>query len=174
MVIPWMGIPLAALLARAQPLSSARHVAFQTLMDPSQMPAQRGTFLPWPYMEGLRLDEAQHPLTLMALGMYGRMLPVQNGAPIRLVVPWKYGFKSIKSVVRITLLAEAPVTTWNQQAPTEDGYHANVNPLVHHPRWSQAWERMLGTNTRQRTQLFNGYGPEVAQLYSGMNLRTSF
>ena len=174
MVIPWMGIPLAALLARAQPLSSARHVAFQTLMDPQQMPGQRGTFLPWPYTEGLRLDEAQHPLTLMALGMYGRMLPAQSGAPIRLVVPWKYGFKSVKSVVRITLLAEPPVTTWNQQAPTEYGYHANVNPLVPHPRWSQAWERMLGTNTRQRTQLFNGYGPEVAHLYSGMNLRTSF
>nr|WP_136252270.1 protein-methionine-sulfoxide reductase catalytic subunit MsrP [Ningiella ruwaisensis] len=179
MVIPWIGFSLADLLKAAKPLSSAKYVAFQTLYDPKQMPGQRSRFvgggIDYPYVEGLRIDEAMHPLTLMSVGMYGQTLPPQNGAPIRLVVPWKYGFKSIKSVVKISLVDNEPPTTWNILAPDEYGFYANVNPNVDHPRWSQARERRImgsGLNAMQRidTQMFNGYD-EVASLYSGMDLR---
>lgn len=182
MVIPWIGFPLAALLAKASPLSSAKYVAFQTLYDPKQMPGQRNAFagggIDYPYVEGLRIDEATHPLTLLSVGLYGKTLPAQNGAPIRLVVPWKYGFKSIKSITRIHLTDKKPATTWNQLANNEYGFYANVNPQVHHPRWSQASERRItsgGIFTRNRipTQLFNGYS-QVASLYTGMNLSKNF
>lgn len=177
MVIPWLGFPLASLLKRVAPNSKARYVRFETLKDPEHMPGMRTHFalLDWPYVEGLRLDEAMHPLTLLAVGMYGRVLPNQNGAPLRLVVPWKYGFKSIKSIVRISLLAEQPRTTWQGMAPQEYGFYANVNPQVSHPRWSQAQERRLpGSIFRpnlQKTLMFNGYAEEVASLYSGMDLQ---
>lgn len=174
MVIPWLGFPLAKLLADAQPMSQASFVAFQTLHDPEQMPGQRRGVLPWPYVEGLRLDEAMHPLTLLATGLYGRALPNQNGAPIRLVVPWKYGFKSIKSIVRIRLTATQPPTTWNLVAPQEYGFYANVNPEVDHPRWSQKRERRVGELFRRPTLPFNGYGEEVASLYAGMDLRANY
>ncbi|MGD2135793.1 MAG: protein-methionine-sulfoxide reductase catalytic subunit MsrP [Gemmatimonadales bacterium] len=171
MVIPWLGFPLRDVLAAAEPTSHARYVEFTTLYDPEQMPGQRRNVLPWPYVEGLRLDEAMHPLTLLATGLYGRTLPNQNGAPIRLVVPWKYGFKSIKSIVRIRLTRRQPATTWNTVAPREYGFFANVNPNVDHPRWSQARERRIGQLRRRRTQLFNGYADQVASLYSGMDLQ---
>jgi sulfoxide reductase catalytic subunit YedY len=171
MVIPWLGFPLRDLLAAVEPTSAARFVEFTTLYDPEQMPGQRRRVLPWPYYEGLRLDEAMHPLTLMAVGVYGRALPNQNGAPIRLVVPWKYGFKSIKSIVRIRLTREQPQATWNVSAPHEYGFYANVNPEVDHPRWSQKRERRLGELFKRPTLPFNGYGDEVASLYSGMDLR---
>ncbi len=174
MVIPWLGFPLAKLLEKVEPTSAARYVAFQTLLDPQRMPNQRTGILDWPYVEGLRLDEAMHPLTIMATGMYGETLPPQDGAPIRLVVPWKYGFKSIKSVVKITLVAEEPPTTWNIQAPDEYGFYSNVNPRVPHPRWSQATERRIGEYGRRDTLLFNGYGEQVAQLYQGMDLVKNF
>jgi sulfoxide reductase catalytic subunit YedY len=170
MVIPWIGFPLNKLLERVEPTSQARYVAFQTLLDPERMPNQRTGVLDWPYVEGLRLDEAMHPLTIMATGMYDETLPPQDGAPIRLVVPWKYGFKSIKSVVKITLVADEPPTTWNIQAPDEYGFYSNVNPNVPHPRWSQATERRIGEYGRRNTLLFNGYGEQVAQLYQGMDL----
>lgn len=179
MVIPWIGFELASLLKAARPLSSARYVAFQTLYDPSQMPGQKSRFvgggIDYPYVEGLRMDEAMHPLTLMAVGIYGKTLPTQNGAPIRLVTPWKYGFKSIKSIVRVTLTDKQPPTTWNRLAPQEYGFYANVNPAVAHPRWSQASERRITTGgllsqDRIPTQPFNGY-KEVASLYEGMDLR---
>ncbi|WP_046078282.1 protein-methionine-sulfoxide reductase catalytic subunit MsrP [Halomonas sp. HG01] len=180
MVIPWLGIPLAEVIKRAEPTSKAKYVRFETLVDPEQMPGQRSSFslIDWPYVEGLRLDEAMHPLTLLALGMYGRELPNQNGAPLRLVVPWKYGFKSIKSIVRISLVEEQPVNSWQRIAPEEYGFYANVNPRVDHPRWSQASERRLpnslfSPNTID-TRLFNGYADEVAQLYAGMDLREHF
>lgn len=180
MVIPWLGIPLAEVIKRADPTSKARYVRFETLVDPEQMPGQRSSFslIDWPYVEGLRLDEAMHPLTLLALGMYGRELPNQNGAPLRLVVPWKYGFKSIKSIVRISLVEEQPINSWQQIAPEEYGFYANVNPRVDHPRWSQATERRLpnslfSPNTID-TQLFNGYADEVAELYAGMDLRKHY
>jgi len=174
MVIPWMGFPLGDLIRAAEPTSNARYVAFTTLLDPSQMPGQRRSYLDWPYVEGLRLDEALHPLTILAAGLYGRMLPNQNGAPLRLVVPWKYGFKGIKSIVRIALIREQPATTWNIAAPDEYGFYANVNPAVDHPRWSQATERRIGELSRRPTLPFNGYAEQVAGLYSGMDLRRNF
>lgn len=175
MVIPWQGVPLAALLEKARPQSGATHVAFTTLYRPEEMPGQNGGVgLDWPYREGLRMDEAFHPLALMATGMYGEALPAQNGAPLRLVVPWKYGFKSIKAIVRITATDREPPTTWQQMAPQEYGFYANVNPTVDHPRWSQASERPVGGGLfagRQDTLMFNGYEDEVASLYAGMDLR---
>jgi len=174
MVIPWRGIPLGPVLARFEPTSRAKYVAFETLHRPEQMPGQHRDVLPWPYREGLRLDEAMHPLSFLATGMYGRDLPNQNGAPLRLVVPWKYGFKSIKSIVRISLVEHEPPTTWNRQAPDEYGFYANVNPEVDHPRWSQASERRVGELRRRPTLPFNGYAEQVAGLYAGMDLRTSF
>ncbi len=173
MVIPWRGIPLAEFIRRAEPTPAARFVEFTTLLDPEQMPGQRRGVLEWPYMEGLRLDEAMHPLALLATGLYGRALPAQNGAPIRLVVPWKYGFKSIKSIVRIRFTDRQPRTTWNVSAPHEYGFYANVNPDVDHPRWSQARERRIGAWRRRPTLMFNGY-TEVASLYRGMDLPRNF
>ena len=174
MVIPWLGFPLARLLDLVEPLGSARYVAFTTLLDPEQMPGQEDGILPWPYREGLRLDEARHPLTLLAAGLYGRALPNQNGAPLRLVVPWKYGFKGIKSIVRITLTEARPPTTWNQAAAREYGFYANVNPAVDHPRWSQATERRIGELTPRPTLPFNGYADAVAHLYRGMDLAREY
>jgi len=179
MVIPWVGVSLSKILEMAGPQSSAKYVAFETVVRPDEMPGQRGFAqpLPWPYVEGLRLDEAMHPLTLMANGMYGETIPNQNGAPIRLVVPWKYGFKSIKSVVRITLTDEEPPTTWNIANPREYGFYSNVNPEVDHPRWSQATERPIGAGVgagRKDTLMFNGYADEVASLYDGMDLKKFF
>lgn len=174
MVIPWAGIPFARLLETVKPMSNARYVAFQTLLDPVRMPGQRTAVLEWPYVEGLRLDEAMHPLTLLATGLYAKMLPPQDGAPVRLVVPWKYGFKGIKSIVRITLAADQPATTWNRTGPTEYGFYANVNPAVDHPRWSQATEQRIGELGRRPTLLFNGYEKQVAHLYAGMDLRANF
>lgn len=174
MVIPWRGFPLADLIRRAQPTSKAHFVEFVTLFDPGQMPGQRRRVLEWPYVEGLRLDEAMHPLTFMATGLYGRDLPNQNGAPIRLVVPWKYGFKSIKSIVKIRFVETQPVNTWQHMLPSEYGFYANVNPEVDHPRWSQARERRLGEFRRRPTLMFNGYGDQVASLYAGMDLRRNF
>jgi sulfoxide reductase catalytic subunit YedY len=171
MVIPWVGFPLRALLDVVQPLGSAKYVAFETVYRPAELPGQRQPILDWPYVEGLRMDEAMHPLTLMAVGLYGETLPVQNGAPIRLVVPWKYGFKSIKSVVRLRLVAERPPTTWNQAAPDEYGFYSNVNPDVDHPRWSQGSERRIGELRRRKTLPFNGYAEQVGALYRGMDLR---
>jgi methionine sulfoxide reductase catalytic subunit len=170
MVIPWLGFPLAALLQEVEPESRARYVAFETLLDPEQMPGQRLRTYPWPYTEGLRLDEAMHPLVILATGLYGHSLPPQNGTPVRLVVPWKYGFKSIKSIVRIDLVADEPPTLWSTVAPNEYGFYANVNPEVHHPRWSQASERRIGERGRRPTLMFNGYAEEVAHLYEGMDL----
>jgi sulfoxide reductase catalytic subunit YedY len=170
MVIPWIGFPLNQLLDKVEPTAQARYVAFQTLLDPQRMPNQRTGILDWHYVEGLRLDEAMHPLTIMATGMYDETLPPQDGAPIRLVVPWKYGFKSIKSVVKITLVADEPPTTWNIQAPEEYGFYSNVNPNVPHPRWSQARERRIGEYSLRNTLLFNGYGEQVAHLYQGLDL----
>jgi methionine sulfoxide reductase catalytic subunit len=174
MVIPWAGMPLGAILRRVEPTSRAKYVAFTTLLDPEQMPGQRERILPWPYVEGLRIDEAMHPLTLLAVGLYGKPLPNQNGAPIRLVVPWKYGFKGIKSIVSIRLVEEQPKTTWNDFAPDEYGFYASVNPAVDHPRWSQATERRIGEFTRRPTLPFNGYAEQVASLYAGMDLRVHF
>jgi sulfoxide reductase catalytic subunit YedY len=176
MVIPWVGIPLASVLNRVEPQGSARFVAFETLVRPAEMVGQRGYLqaLPWPYKEGLRLDEAMNPLTILAVGLYGETLPNQNGAPIRLVVPWKYGFKSIKSIVRVRFTAEQPLNTWQQTARQEYGFYANVNPTVNHPRWSQATERRLGELRPRNTLMFNGYADQVAHLYSGMNLRQNF
>jgi len=174
MVIPWVGLPLADLLERFEPASRAKYVAFETLYDPKQMPGQRRAVVEWPYREGLRIDEAMHPLTLIAVGMYGETLPVQNGAPLRLVVPWKYGFKSIKSIVRIHFSERQPTTTWNRLQPDEYGFYANVNPSVDHPRWSQARERPIGGWRRRDTLPFNGYAEEVAHLYRGMDLAKYF
>jgi sulfoxide reductase catalytic subunit YedY len=174
MVIPWRGIPLGALLRRLEPTSRAKFVAFETLHDPEQMPGQRRSVLDWPYREGLRIDEAMHPLAFLATGMYGRDLPNQNGAPLRLVVPWKYGFKSIKSIVRISLVEQQPPATWNLEAPNEYGFYSNVNPDVDHPRWSQRSERRIGELRRRPTLPFNGYAEQVASLYAGMDLRKQF
>ncbi|HUG40480.1 MAG TPA: protein-methionine-sulfoxide reductase catalytic subunit MsrP [Longimicrobiales bacterium] len=174
MVIPWRGVPLADVLKRAEPEPSARFVEFTTVHRPSQMPGQRRPILDWPYVEGLRLDEATHPLTLLATGLYGKDLPNQNGAPLRLVVPWKYGFKSIKSIVRIRLTDRMPVNTWQEMQPGEYGFFANVNPEVDHPRWSQARERRIGELRRRPTLMFNGYADQVAHLYRGMDLRRWF
>jgi sulfoxide reductase catalytic subunit YedY len=174
MVIPWIGFPLGGLLKRVVPTSRARYVAFTTLYDPQQMPGQAGRVLDWPYVEGLRLDEAMHPLTILAVGLYGRLLPSQNGAPLRLVVPWKYGFKGIKSIVKILLTSDQPPTTWSAAAPSEYAFYANVNPAVDHPRWSQASERRIGEFERRLTLPFNGYADQVASLYAGMDLRRFF
>ncbi|MBP7704652.1 MAG: protein-methionine-sulfoxide reductase catalytic subunit MsrP [Caulobacter sp.] len=171
MVIPWLGVPLADLLKRYEPTSKAKYVAFETLYRPTEMPGQRRAVLDWPYREGLRIDEAMNPLTIMAVGLYGETLPNQNGAPMRLVVPWKYGFKSIKSVTRISFVETQPATAWNLSAPDEYGFFSNVNPDVDHPRWSQATERRLGEFRRRKTLPFNGYGDQVASLYRGMDLR---
>jgi sulfoxide reductase catalytic subunit YedY len=174
MVIPWIGFPLAKLLEKVEPTDQAKYVAFQTLYDPKRMPNQRTGVLEWPYVEGLRLDEAMHPLTILATGLYGEVLPPQDGAPIRLVVPWKYGFKSIKSIVRIQLVANEPPTTWNIQASSEYGFYSNVNPNVSHPRWSQAMERRIGEYRMRDTLMFNGYADQVAHLYEGMDLEEYF
>ena len=174
MVIPWIGFPLSKLLEKVEPMSQARYVSFQTLHDPKRLPNQRTTVLGWPYVEGLRLDEAMHPLAILATGLYGQVLPPQDGAPIRLVVPWKYGFKSIKSVVKINLVAEQPPTTWSTEGPSEYGFYSNVNPHVNHPRWSQATEHRIGEFTGRPTLMFNGYAEQVAHLYDGMDLRVNF
>ena len=177
MVIPWIGFPLGDLVKRFKPTSRAKFVEFTTLLDPKQMPGQRYAVLDWPYVEGLRMDEAMHPLAILAVGLYGQVLPNQNGAPLRLVVPWKYGFKSIKSIVRIRFTERMPATSWALSAPNEYGFYANVNPEVDHPRWSQARERRIGSDSflsRQPTVKFNGYGAEVASLYGGMDLARNF
>jgi methionine sulfoxide reductase catalytic subunit len=174
MVIPWAGVPLADLLAVVGPKPEAKYVAFETLFDPVRMPGQKSPVLDWPYVEGLRLDEAMHPLTLLATGLYGKELPAQDGAPVRLVTPWKYGFKGIKSIVRITLTDQEPPTSWNRSASHEYGFYANVNPTVDHPRWSQATEQRIGEAGRRKTLMFNGYEEQVAGLYTGMDLRKFF
>jgi methionine sulfoxide reductase catalytic subunit len=172
MVIPWIGFSLSKLLEKVEPTSQAKYVACETLADPKRMPLDGG--LDWPYVEGLRLDEAMHPLAMLVTGLYGQTLPPQDGAPIRLAVPWKYGFKGIKSIVKITMTAEQPPTTWNIAAPTEYGFYSNVNPHVDHPRWSQATERRIGEFSRRDTLMFNGYADQVAHLYEGMDLRVNF
>ena len=176
MVIPWVGFELGALLRRFKPTSKAKFVRFTTLYNPTEMPGQRYPILPWPYVEGLRMDEAMHPLTLLVVGLYGRVVPNQDGAPLRLIVPWKYGFKSIKSIVKIEFVEQQPQNTWNVADPHEYGFYANVNPNVPHPRWSQATERVIGGGffARQPTLMFNGYESEVAYLYKGMNLHEYF
>ncbi len=178
MVIPWVGFPLGDLLKRYKPTSKAKYVAFETIVRKSEMPGQSGFFgLDWPYVEGLTIDEAMHPLTIMAVGVYGVELPNQNGAPLRLIVPWKYGFKSIKSIVRISFTEKEPPTTWSLQAPSEYGFYANVNPMVDHPRWSQASERPIGAGLfapRQETLMFNGYADQVASLYEGLDLARNY
>ena len=177
MVVPWVGFPLSALLKRFEPTSKAKYVMFETLYDPEQLPGQKRAVLDWPYREGLRMDEAMHPLTFMATGVYGEYLPGQNGAPLRLVVPWKYGFKSIKSIVKIRFQEQMPLNTWRDMARHEYGFYANVNPDVPHPRWSQKRHRVLGTGVfgkKEDTLLFNGYADEVAYLYKGMDLRKNF
>jgi sulfoxide reductase catalytic subunit YedY len=175
MVIPWDGLPLHKLLAAVEPLSSAKFVAFETLLDPKRMPYQNGHTLDWPYVEGLRMDEAMHPLTLLATGIYGRALPPQDGAPVRLVTPWKYGFKGIKSIVKITLTDTQPPCTWNISVPDEYGFYANVNPQVDHPRWSQQYETRHGINDDRRpTLMFNGYADQVGSMYGGLDLRKNF
>jgi sulfoxide reductase catalytic subunit YedY len=174
MVIPWVGIPLASLIKRFKPNSKAKYVEFTTLYDPEQMPGQRRNVLDWPYVEGLRMDEAMHPLAMLAVGLYGDVLPNQNGAPIRLVVPWKYGFKNIKSIVKIRFTETMPKTTWNLAGPREYGFYANVNPNVDHPRWSQRRERRIGEFFKRETKMFNGYEAQVAGLYTGMDLKRNY
>jgi sulfoxide reductase catalytic subunit YedY len=174
MVIPWLGFPLANLLREVEPMSGAKYVRFETLHDPKRMPGQNAGWYRWPYAEGLRLDEAMHPLTILSTGLYGKTLLPQNGAPIRLVVPWKYGFKSIKAIVKIDLVEEQPVSLWMAAAPNEYGFYSNVNPEVPHPRWSQAAERRIGELNRRPTLLFNGYADEVAPLYAGMDLVANY
>ncbi|BBL77001.1 protein-methionine-sulfoxide reductase catalytic subunit MsrP [Methylomagnum ishizawai] len=174
MVVPWVGFPLAELLKRVEPTGNAKFVEFTTLQDAAQMPGQRTRVLDWPYREGLRMDEAMHPLTLLTVGLYGEILPNQNGAPVRIVVPWKYGFKSAKSIVRIRLVEQQPRTTWNDAAPGEYGFYANVNPAVDHPRWSQAKERRIGEFLKRPSLPFNGYAEQVAPLYGGMDLKKYF
>ena len=174
MVIPWVGFPLKELIRRVEPTGNAKFVEFTTLLDPRQMPGQGSAVLDWPYVEGLRMDEAMHPLTMLAVGLYGELLPNQNGAPIRLVVPWKYGFKNAKSIVRIRLVEQQPVSTWMKAGPSEYGFYANVNPEVDHRRWSQAKERRIGEFFKRPTLPFNGYGDQVAQLYAGMDLGKFF
>lgn len=174
MVVPWRGVMLADVLKRAEPTGGARYVEMTTLLDPTQMPGQQGRVIDWPYVEGLRLDEAMHPLVLLVTGVYGRDLPHQNGAPLRLIVPWKYGFKGVKSIVRMRLTDKEPKTAWNQIAPEEYGFYANVNPAVDHPRWSQAKERRIGEFLKRPTLPFNGYADRVASLYAGMDLRQKY
>ena len=176
MVVPWLGFPLGEMLARFKPTSKAKFVEFTTLYDPEVMVGQHSAILDWPYVEGLRMDEAMHPLTILATGMYGEDLPNQNGAPLRLIVPWKYGFKSIKAIVKIHFRETMPDTAWHKSAPSEYGFYANVNPEVSHPRWSQSRERVLGSSLftpKRATELFNGYGQQVASLYTGMDLTQS-
>jgi sulfoxide reductase catalytic subunit YedY len=179
MIIPWIGFPLASLLKQVEPTGKAKFVEFITLQDPEQMPGQKPSIfnlssIEWPYVEGLRLDEAMHPLTLLTVGMYGQVLPNQNGAPVRVVVPWKYGFKSAKSLVRIRLVTNQPKTAWEKAAPQEYGFYSNVNPQVDHPRWSQATERRIGEFLRRKTLMFNGYAEQVGQLYAGMDLKKNY
>lgn len=174
MVIPWNGLPLSAVLDRFAPTGKANYVEFTTLLDPKQMPGQRRSILQWPYLEGLRMDEARHPLAILVTGVYGKTLPNQNGAPLRLIVPWKYGFKGGKSIVRIRFTEKQPLNTWQLSAPNEYGFYANVNPEVDHPRWSQATERRIGEFFRRPTLMFNGYADQVASLYKGMDLRVNF
>lgn len=174
MVVPWLGFPLGKMLQQFQPTSKAKYVRFETLYDPTQMPGQTDGDYPWPYVEGLRMDEAMHPLTLMATGLYGKHLPGQNGAPLRLVVPWKYGYKSAKSIVRISFVEKLPISLWMRLVPDEYGFYANVNPEVDHPRWSQKRERRIGEFRKRPTEMFNGYAEQVASLYSGMDLRKNF
>jgi sulfoxide reductase catalytic subunit YedY len=174
MVMPWLGFSLGDFLRQVEPTSKAKFVEFTTLYDPSQMPGQKSSVLDWPYVEGLRLDEAMHPLAMLVVGLYGETLPNQNGAPLRLVVPWKYGFKSIKSIVKIRLVDSQPVSTWNKSAPNEYGFYSNVNPNVDHPRWSQAKERRIGEFFKRKTLMFNGYADQVGSLYSGIDLRKDF
>ena len=174
MVIPWAGFQLSKLLQDVQPMSDAKYVAFQTLLDPTRMPGQKTDVLKWPYVEGLRIDEAMNPLTLLATGLYGEELPPQDGAPVRLVTPWKYGFKGVKSIVKISLVASQPPTTWNISAPSEYGFYANVNPHHDHPRWSQATEQPIGGSGRKPTLMFNGYAEQVASMYAGMDLNVDF
>jgi methionine sulfoxide reductase catalytic subunit len=174
MVIPWVGFPLANFIKRCEPTSKAKYVEFTTLYDPKQMPGTRVPVLRWPYVEGLRMDEAMHPLTLLVVGLYGEVVPNQNGAPLRLAVPWKYGFKHVKSIVKIRFVEKQPLNTWQQQAPDEYGFYANVNPAVDHPRWSQATERRIGEFLRRKTVMFNGYGDQVASMYNGMDLRRNY
>jgi len=177
-VIPWVGYSFAELVRRVEPQTSAKYVEFVTLADPKQMPGIRSNVLDWPYLEGLRLDEAVHPLTLLTFGMYGEVLPKQNGAPVRMVVPWKYGFKSAKSIVKVRFVEKQPNTTWNKVAASEYGFYSNVNPQVDHPRWSQATERRIGEDglfaKKRKTLMFNGYEPQVGQLYAGLDLRHNF
>lgn len=174
MVVPWIGFPLNALIKYIKPTSEAQFVEFQSIYDPIQLPAQQQVSLEWPYLEGLRMDEAMHPLTILSVGLYGQILPNQNGAPLRLVVPWKYGFKSIKSIVKIRFLSYRPLTTWEKQSPGEYGFYSNVNPQVSHPRWNQKKERRIGEFFKRHTQLFNGYAEEVADLYKDMDLNKYF
>ena len=174
MVIPWQGIPLAEMIQRFEPLPSAKYVRFETIYAPGQMPGQKSNVLPWPYVEGLRMDEAMHPLTLMVTGLYGKTLPNQDGAPLRLIVPWKYGFKGIKAITKISFVDKQPRNTWNIAAPDEYGFYANVNPEVDHPRWTQASERRIGQFRRIKTLMFNGYADQVAHMYAGMDLRKNF
>jgi sulfoxide reductase catalytic subunit YedY len=174
MVIPWVGFPLKALLDKVEPLGTAKYVAFETRYDPKQMQSSYSAGIDFPYVEGLRLDEAMHPLTILATGLYGKQMPNQNGAPIRLIVPWKYGFKSIKSIVKITLTESEPPTTWNIAGPDEYGFYSNVNPNVDHPRWSQGSERRIGELSMRKTLMFNGYADQVASLYEGMDLKKYF
>jgi sulfoxide reductase catalytic subunit YedY len=174
MVVPWLGVPLGGLIDRLEPTSRAKYVEFTTLLDPAQMPGQQRQILDWPYVEALRMDEARHPLTLLVTGLYGKPLPNQNGAPIRLIVPWKYGFKGGKSLVKIRFVENQPMTTWNIAAPTEYGFYANVNPEVDHPRWSQARERRVGEFFKRKTLMFNGYADQVASMYAGLDLRRNF
>jgi sulfoxide reductase catalytic subunit YedY len=174
MVIPWIGLPLSAVLNDVQPNSKAKFVEFTSLEDPKRFPGQQRNVLDWPYVEGLRMDEAMHPLTILAMGLYGETLPNQDGAPIRLVVPWKYGFKGIKAIVKIKLVEKQPVSTWTKAGPNEYGFYSNVNPDVDHPRWSQAKERRIGEFTKRPTLMFNGYGDQVASMYAGMDLKKNF
>src|SRR5947208_260425 len=174
MVIPWVGFPLADFIKKCEPTSKAKFVEFTTLYDPKQMPGTRYPILDWPYVEGLRMDEAMHPLAILAVGLYGEVMPKQDGAPIRLVVPWKYGFKSIKSIVKIRFVEKQPLNTWQRQTPSEYGFYSNVNPTVDHPRWSQASERRIGEFLKRKTIMFNGYGEQVAGLYAGMDLKKNY
>jgi sulfoxide reductase catalytic subunit YedY len=174
MVIPWLGFPMSDLINRVQPLASAKFIEFQTLLDPKQMPGQRSPVLPWPYTEGLRLDEAMHPLAIFAVGLYGKTLLPQNGAPLRTVIPWKYGFKATKSIVRIRFTDKQPKTAWNEATPNEYGFYANVNPEVDHPRWSQATERRIGEFRKRPTLMLNGYADQVGRLYEGLDLRANY
>ncbi|HMF99138.1 MAG TPA: protein-methionine-sulfoxide reductase catalytic subunit MsrP [Vicinamibacterales bacterium] len=174
MVIPWIGFPLANFIKKCEPTSKAKYIEFQTLNDPKQMPGMRSQVLRWPYVEGLRMDEAMHPLTIFVVGLYGEVVPNQDGAPLRLAVPWKYGFKHIKSIVKVKFVEKQPLNTWQDQASNEYGFYANVNPTVDHPRWSQATERRIGEFLMRKTLMFNGYGDQVASLYTGMDLRKNY